>query len=474
MDGAVARAATKRLFGEAAREKLALLGAGTLFLGSLVYQWRRAFICFYLLPQPWLGDFSTYYELAFAMRKGLNPYRVNLNVVGKTFGLLPLIEHSGDAPTFILCFVPLTLFSAERAYLIWMAANVAALLVSVLLLFGPSARIGWRRALPLALLAVTFAPVTNNFEWAQTAVLLLLGFIVFMRLVERRRDWAAGAVLAAMGLLRIFPLAMGGYLLARRRWRAVTALAVSFAVGSALTAVLAGLADLRSFADMSLGLMNRGSWPGSDLIWSLERISLSSANVSFDTFVSRMFYFYAGTTLPAGLVLAQHAIIASAKLVLLAVTFRETISDEDRDHRAFSLWIVTMLLLSPMVWLHYMVLLLIPFAQMTIAEIHGRTRRRTWFAAVVSYCFVLLTTPAMLHIGGSSGAFSLWSEIGFLSLFSAYVTAYLFAAEEASDRTAVLGGISGHECPRSRLAFEAPFADSANRLATWVKLRSHV
>ncbi len=169
------------------------------------------------------GDFSIYYACAVATHRGLDPYAIDMTAFTRALGLEPdPFTHPADTPTFTVLTTPLAMFSASTAYAIWTVASTLCLAGSMYLLFG-SLR---GKALLLCCAVIGFTPLADNFRWAQSQVFAMFGVLVFFGLLQRGRDRSAGAMLAALGLLRGYPLVLGGYLIARRsagmrlsRWR---------------------------------------------------------------------------------------------------------------------------------------------------------------------------------------------------------------------------------------------------------------
>jgi Gpi18-like mannosyltransferase len=167
-------------------------------------------------------DFANYYDSAVALRHGLDPYTTDLTAIGNRFGLEtgPLIHASGT-PTYLLCFEPLTRFQPATALWIWSSLNLVALAIAIYLLLvrrpGFDASTAWL----VGGLSLAFYPVSFNFFWAQTQVMLLLLMVLAMRAMEDERDGAAGLIVALAGLLRAFPFLLRIYVALRRKWRAL-------------------------------------------------------------------------------------------------------------------------------------------------------------------------------------------------------------------------------------------------------------
>ncbi len=376
------------------------------------------------------GDFSIYYACAVAMHRGLDPYAINLTDLTRELGLEPdPFQHPADTPTFTLITEPLALMSPERAYAVWMLANAICLGAALYLLFG---NIGRRFALLLTLAALGFTPVADNFRWAQSQFAVMLGVLLFFRLMRSGSDGAAGVLLAVLGLLRGYPLVLGGYLVAQRRWRAVGSLTRAFAVGAAATVAIVGIGPCENFLKV-LGILGNHRWLSLDPRWEF-----APANLSLDAFVARPLMMIFGPDIPGGWQRLARAIELSFQIAILAAAFIAAARAEgERRGRHLALWIATMLILTPVVWLHYLVLLIIPFGMIAVAATQHETRVRVWRFAILSYCIVVLATPLMSTLTFRAGAFDrhtmLLAELGFPALLSAWFAAWRFASEPPSE-----------------------------------------
>src|SRR3984893_3281601 len=81
-------------------------------------------------------DYSIYYSSALALRQGMNPYTTDLTPLAHSLGFeLDKINHATDPPTFVMCFVPLTLLSPRAGFYVWTAINGFSFLLALVLLF---------------------------------------------------------------------------------------------------------------------------------------------------------------------------------------------------------------------------------------------------------------------------------------------------------------------------------------------------
>jgi alpha-1,2-mannosyltransferase len=169
-------------------------------------------------------DFTIFYTGARLLRNGqayalynlATQYRMQL-----TFTHVPIRQGPlpfNHPPFEALLFVPFTLLGYWPAYLLWTALNLIMLAVSVTLLGRHFPRFTAVPPLILGLGATAFYPVTMGIIQGQDMILLLLLFVLAIIRLDRGKDAAAGALLAAC-LFRpqlAVPLVV---LLAIRRWR---------------------------------------------------------------------------------------------------------------------------------------------------------------------------------------------------------------------------------------------------------------
>src|SRR5260370_26167794 len=111
--------------------------------------------------------------------------------------------------TFVLMIEPLAPRPLGRAFWVWNALNLAALIAAViLLLYGSTldTRLKWA----LAALALLYAPVGEHFFFAQKKILVFFLLAAMMRCMERRHDAAAGFFLRVAVAARGFSPLLAG------------------------------------------------------------------------------------------------------------------------------------------------------------------------------------------------------------------------------------------------------------------------
>jgi len=382
------------------------------------------------MPDQWhRRDFSNYYESAWAMRHGIDPYSTNLTPIGAQLGLeTNWLVHASETPPFLLCFEPLTRIRPRAAFWIWTAINFSGLATAMYLLLVRRRGLSSRTAILLAGLMLMSAPVNLNFYWGQSQLIVLALLVAAMRAMERDRDGAAGLLIAAAALLRAYPLLLIGYFVLRRKWRAVIFATIGIAAGGLATVAILGLSQTLSFIHGALWLTDYSV---------VNRVD----NLSLGPFVSRMFWSLSGTAPGSSSDWIRRAAIATADVVVFGLTIRATLADSSRhdpDWRIYSLWIATAIMLTPVGWHHYLVLLAIPFVQMAASAAQGRSDSRAVWMAALAYLLSAISLRAFSRFmvpppTAFQLAFPLLAhvleETSFIALLTGYIAAYWFATD---------------------------------------------
>ena len=137
--------------------------------------------------------------------------------------------------------------------------------------------------------------------------------------------------------------------------------------------------------------------------------------------------------------------MALADLAVLTLTTKATL--ESNGSHAFSLWVVSAILLSPIVWIHYFVLLLIPFTQILFGFRQGQFRKQAGWAALASYLGIMIimaTTigaPTLDPPGLLAGHILL--DGSFLVLVLGYLSAYWLTRTTTYEPTGAAARDSG-------------------------------
>lgn len=199
-------------------------------------------------------------------------------------------------------------------------------------------------------------PVFYSESLGNPTILLMLPLAVAWR--WRDRPWVAGVAVGLAGALKLIVWPLGVWLLVTRRWRAAVIAAGAAALGVAVPWLAIGFDGFRDYPHVASLYAEHNGRPRA---------------MTVATLVHR-----AGLSWSAGHV-AQW-VCGITLLVLAAVVARRV----DGDRRAFSLAVVAALVLSPIVWVQYTALLLIPLA------VARPTFTWEWQVVRASWLFLLL------------------------------------------------------------------------------------
>jgi hypothetical protein len=355
-------------------------------------------------------DFAVYYFSALEMRRGINPYTTNLTQTARASGFdIHAIALSTDPPTFVASFEALTYLPLRTAYLIWQALNLACLVTAVFLLIGAGSGLNVSTAFILGASFMLYPSVASHFWFGQSKFPLLLLFVLMMRSMNRARDSAAGFALAFATLIHVFPIVLSGYLVLTRRWRTLGWTIAALLIGALVTILFAGWRNCFAFV-LAIPSISSASWN------EIQRDIAAQVFVTrqLRTLLSNRDILFAIVKLIL-IVAIDASIIVATTLATLALPVHT-----DPGRRIFSLWVATAVILLPVAWDYDLVLMLIPFSQLAVSSAHGEASRRAIAMAILSYSLLLWWE----YFSFSA------NELGFLSMLTAYLSAYWLATDQ--------------------------------------------
>jgi hypothetical protein len=264
-----------------------------------------------------LEDFGIFRTAASAVIHGRSPY-----VAHPTAAAFAHFDKFVYPPVGALVFAPFAALPPGPARVVMFIAGLAALLGALRLLGVED----WR----CYGVAVISAPTINTLALGAITSFLLLGAALAWR--YRDKPAVVGLATAFTAVMKLFLWPIGVWLLATRRWRAA-----AICAGAGLILLLGGWAVI-DFAGLR-------SYP--TLVHLLQQVE---APVSYS--LVALLGLSGGTATAVTVVLSLVAIAA--------VWFAARGSGGDR--RGFAVALVVSLVASPLVWLHYLLLLYVPIA----------------------------------------------------------------------------------------------------------------
>ncbi|HZC79172.1 MAG TPA: glycosyltransferase 87 family protein, partial [Ktedonobacterales bacterium] len=339
-------------------------------------------------------DFSVYYAAEAALRANPHANIYDPSVLASAARALPGCKLWPGAaypypPLLAILMLPLGALPFDTALHVWMLFSLALWAVDTALLVywlrtllsegtadAASNGLSWRRrmanvmrgqadgpamaAVGVVAVSVLAWPLLQGLLMGQVHVLLLFLLLCVPLCVRRNRPGLAGALLALAIMIKVLPLLLLAYYLARGRWRLVlSAAAVSLLLLGATWLVVGAPTLLHAQAIFGSGYHFANS--PDNLALAQAPIWLAAAFGSHAALLvdglGRGLIALIAMLFAGGLVVVwRMARAAGAPRRLQSDTGAET-----TELLGYGWAICAMLLLSPLVWLHYYSLLLLPF-----------------------------------------------------------------------------------------------------------------
>jgi hypothetical protein len=210
-------------------------------------------------------------------------------------------------------------------------------------------------------LALLWLPVIENILIGSISTLLALGLAVAWRYRDTR--WAAPLVVAAVIASKVFLWPVLVWMVATRRVGAATRAAVIAVVAVAGSWALIGFAGFGSYPRLL------------DILSRLEQWKSYSA-VAFGLLLG----------LSSGEARALSLVACALVLVAIVLSVRLRPGNPDADRQAFILAIAAAFVFSPIIWMHYLAILVVPIA------LTRRTLTPLWFVPLAMWA-----TPGQSH-----------------------------------------------------------------------------
>jgi hypothetical protein len=259
------------------------------------------------------------------------------------------VEINGHPPTAVVLALPFGLLDYNAGFLLWNWLSVVAVVGSAALVMRETEMRFSAWALLPALALLIGNPLLQHLACGQLGGFLLL-LITGAWLCDRRghSGWA-GAILAVATAVKLFPGFLFLYFVWKGKWRTVFVGAATFFAVVGLTAAILGTQSFVDFVQHAMPEVGkyRRTW----------------ANASLDGFFTRLLSAESDRAIPliAGRWLPKIAYVFSAATLIgtLGLLTRRSRTREADDF-AYGLHITAMLLVSPITWDHYFLLLTQP------------------------------------------------------------------------------------------------------------------
>jgi len=340
-------------------------------------------------------DFIQEYLLARSVAAGANPY-LPLPQLSAQFNVgapHEIFPHPAPYPPPLALFsLPLALLNYERAAAAWLIFELFCLLASTALL------VGWMRpkaALSAALLAawaaLGWAHVWEELVTGQVNALLLLLLALAWRALRGEKQIAGGILLGTVIALKIIAWPLTLFLLVRRKLAGATAAVATFATANLLAGALMGWAAVIEYY-VRVG-------PAVMSLYRAHIRNLSLWGVGWRLFSGTGSPVLAGIQAPP---LIHAPSVASLMgyclpVVTLAICLWLTAKMKSFDS-GYGLMICVSLLISPLLWSHYLIILAIPAVILARLLYDSKFPKAERKMAMIAGLLLLVPSAALLKI----------------------------------------------------------------------------
>lgn len=376
-----------------------------------------------ILRSSHFTDLEITFRAAQAVRSGASPY--DPAVLTAPFG-----SYYNKPPLLALMVAPATSLPFTAVAQFWMLLNQGLYTASfVLIVNGLDARLRSPTSYLVAIMFLTFQPTLDSLYGGQLDVFFLFILVTSWRaIVDKRDDWS-GAGLALAAMLKIYPGFVVVFAILRRRWRALGTFAITGLGLGAFSVWLAGWEVQREFLFTILPAVSGGvAYVENQTLFGLmARLFLNGSTLDPRR-----------VTLPA--VSWLHA-LASVAVLVVTMAFGWWTAEATM---LFANLIVVALLIAPLAWVHYEVILLLPLAILLDRQLARREGRLGWALLIPGW--VLLAVGNQENVRWSPGLFQSYKVYGMVFIWvlglKANAAARPLAAGGPSDERAGPGAVA--------------------------------
>ena len=286
-------------------------------------------------------------------------------------------EVNAHPPVSVLLVLPFAAFGYHQAYTVWNVVSLVCLAASLWLIMRP---VGLNYSawflLPFATFLLSSNSLAQQVNQGQFNLVLLLLLTLAWSAERAGRPGLSGVWIGAAMAIKLFPGLLGLYFLCQRKWSAIWALVLTFVLLNAVALCLFGPDCFRAYLQ--------------DVLPKVGVFKSGWLNVSITGFWYKLF----GAASPAVTALwqapqlARFGAAATSLVVVAAAAWKcwkaQNLAERDL---AFGTCIIAMLLVSPITWDHYFLMLVLP-----LATLWKLVPPAPWRRAMILGAIIVLTT----------------------------------------------------------------------------------
>lgn len=350
-----------------------------------------------IISHPTFTDYRVYFKAAEAAQKGERIYDLP-GMRERTFD--PFYKY---IPLFAYALKFFVIFGLRNMAFLWFFLSILFYLVSLVLWINMH-RISFRSLEFLIIISALFAsrPAIASLNGPQMDSLMLLLLFICYYGITRSYPIISGGALAALTMIKVFPVVLILDFFQSRRIRAIWAFIISCSLLVSISILLAGIQPNVEFLFDVLPANSAGT--------------AYIENQSLFGFLSR--FFVDGTQWNSGhpLNLPEVKWTAHILSMILLIAMIYVTKTQNNQELFFPAIVVWLLIALPVVWIHYQTLLFFPFVVFLHYQIHQRAEDHVgWFLLIASWLCIaigdqsrLLNAPVILQSYKFYGVVILW------------------------------------------------------------------
>ena len=304
-------------------------------------------------------DFMQEYLMAKAVLAGIDPYQPLPDLARHFLGSLPQINlphPTPHPPPVVFLGLVFSIFTYESAAILWFVVElllIAWAVYLILKIIDQKARLVKVLVLTIGLLG--FRPFIANLGYGQLMTVLLLLLTSAWLKLKDGKDLDAGVLIGMAMAIKLVAWPLVLYLAVQRRWKAVVGAASVFVAANLAAGLVMGftaVADYYLIVSRTVTPLYRAH-EGNFSLWTIGyRLFEGTGSPGLSGLAAPPLVNLPGLAAPTSLALV---VVFLALSMWLAIKCRSLVA-------AYSILICSSLLLSPIFWVVYLVLTLIPMA----------------------------------------------------------------------------------------------------------------
>ncbi len=379
---------------------------------------------YYLQTSQLRSDFATFYSSALAYSQGTDPY---VNLIASYFAVPIKLTANLNPPFFLQLLVPLTYVNYQFAASLWFLCSLFLGIIGALLGFQLICTKEFFKKYWLTFLFIylgMFSTLMNTGIGQVGAIcsfFIIMGYYFYLR----KYDYLVGIFWGFIISLKLFPALLFLFVLNQKRYKVFFIMLFCCAIAFLIPVWQKGITIYSIYFNM----LSRVAWYGDN--W----------NASLYGFLFRLFINMQslhGIWLLKIIFLILFIILLLWYIRVIRI-LRQTSNHHEIDHREFCFTLLIMLFLSPLGWLYYFSLLIMPLALIWKFLIQEKPKSNK-FQALWALSLLLINFPMGYVQSACMNSLLAKLSIYSMSFYGLIIIIYLFISMNKSPTLLTFNG----------------------------------